>query len=187
MKTFIIVSVLCSAFFGCRTSQTSSEAKNNEPTPERHYDAKHCEIFIDKVFPYSGPRGIFGITFYVKTLNFRLDAPIAEVGFRGKCIGDSCSHHDWENSILSNEGTEDYWQVYFGMGFFETFSVRSYEGAFYVKTTANTYYWAKMSGDSGPGNFTFDERTFRNLRTLRPIPTPTQQQELRWLNPRQCF
>ena len=158
-----------------------------------HYDAKHCEVFVDKVIGWGvDPVRPYGITFYLKTLNERLDGKIKEVGLRSRCIG-VCQNHDWTNKISSPFiDSNDYWKLSVPLGFKNLHSSQQkYEGAFFVLTEKGTYYWLKLRLAKGDSSFLIDLRLYDSIGAYYPVqydPVATQSSEqLGFLNPDNCY
>ncbi|OFZ70943.1 MAG: hypothetical protein A3K03_02865 [Bdellovibrionales bacterium RIFOXYD1_FULL_44_7] len=111
----------------------------NAVSTETNIAAKNCEVFVDGVVAYYGAYSNPFLTFFIKTLNYRLDGEITEVGFHSRQFGydaDSVSHHGrWiDVKATSFINSKDYWTIKL-IGRFQ------YEGAFYVKTSKGTVYW----------------------------------------------
>jgi hypothetical protein len=156
-----------------------------------HYEAKHCEIFVDKVVARRSSHGTHGIVFFLKTLNSRLDSPIAEVGIRQRVTEQLPRQPEpltspWhEESFRPYFGASDYFQGYVHLG--STYSTRSAEAVFYVRTAKGTNYWLKPR--SG-GNYQIGDSLYSRIRDISGLYTfiSTQAEEtLRDLNPGQCY
>lgn len=114
-----------------------------------HFDAKNCEIFVDKVKAPTSSHGIHGMVFFLKTLNDRLDGAIAEVGLRAtQSYTDQHSPDPyvtpWQDYPAARYlGASDYFEIEVALG--SDFSEAWAEGVFYVRTTKGTTYWLKPS------------------------------------------
>jgi hypothetical protein len=160
----------------------------------RHVDATNCEIFVDKLELSYGSHGSSAIQPFVKLLPSRLDGMVKEVGFHFTSVsrgynGGHDSLEPWRDQPLSSVSpVNDYftapWEYMVG----SDFGAASYEGAFYVITTAGTTYWAKTA--SG-GNFRFDSAFFNRIWSQDSYgyrrAVPTQSALLRELNPQSCY
>jgi hypothetical protein len=161
-----------------------------------HLDARHCEIFIDKITPYQGSHAYRASAFYVKTLNSRLDGEIAEVGFwHSETDVRTGQVSAWNKSVLrSFMGAKDYFLM--DLGFSSDYGGRTYTGNLYVKTDKGTTYWAKPFG-SGSENFIFDNVTHDNVMNAGHMSynynsraengVSTQIPALKYFNPDKCF
>jgi hypothetical protein len=161
-----------------------------------HYDVRHCEIFVDKVQAYVSSHGAHGITFYLKTLNDRLDSEITEIGIRQQVTtrshyGNEQSVSDWYDEKAQNWfGADDYFRLSVYLG--SEFSSRLAEGIFFVRTRLGTTYW--LRGRDGR-NFRLNDTLFYTVRDLYYSPrysffdmVPTQSElVLAELNPDFCY
>ena len=110
----------------------------------QHYEANHCEIFIDQIGT-SGNGGREGTEFSVmlKIIPSRLDGPVKRVG---------TSSPDSEINTINNN--------YFQVGLY---AGATQELSFFVETTNGTYYWANRNFESG-NNFVFNQRLFDSIQ-----------------------
>ncbi len=167
------------------------------------YPASHCEVFVDRVGAYRTSHGYSSLFFYVKTLNWRLDGPIASVGFHGRMVlanGGTCPSSDyacqadvgvWKDYPTSAyQGASDYW--FLNLVLKHDFTVeRYYEGAFFVRTTQGTTYWVNPSGG---GNFYLDRNMHNNVEVSFGSPAYSQSvstsintaDRFPYLNPGSC-
>jgi hypothetical protein len=158
----------CSSRPGDSTSQAA------EAVGAGHVDATNCEIFIDKIQPILDSHGEHEEVVYIKTLNFRLDAPIAEVGFRytvhdvdHDCDVDSGFAREgceevgrWQDAkALRFQEAQDYFSIGLDLGNDFTFE-HQYEGVFFVRTMRGTNYWFKTPGKQ---NFFIDARGLEDV------------------------
>lgn len=191
--------------YGCATSVDSPPATTLPPDGKAdgagvHYAAQHCEIFVDRIVAVNGSHALNNLRFYVKTLNGRLDAPIAAVGFRRREFDRSGAVvEDWKNaSLTAFVGASDYFSIDLELS--SDFSSQTYEGAFFVRTTNNTTYWLKPRwGDSE--NFLINGETQRVVRAAMNLQhdwdknydadpsagTGTQNDALSYFNPDRCY
>ena len=161
----------------------------------RHLTARSCEIFLDKLSLFSGNFGARSAVLYVKTHNTQLDGAIAEVGYRHICRNTSQTRTttcatEWTDApmkpFLGN--SPDFWELDLpfadrNLGNFE------YNGAFYVRTDKNTWYWAHAQNDS---NFVLNMGTWNWLANLINYPNAntaaTQHGGVYYvLNPQRCY
>jgi hypothetical protein len=162
-------------------------------------EATNCELFIDKVAAFQGGQRAKGMTIFVKTLNDRLDGPIAEVCFRNHQEfpvqwGRNPDWRNWHNEPLhAYHLASDYF-------FYRTDSLASeyggvqYEGVFYVRTQRGTVYWIHSPTENG--NFVFDAQGHDNVLLVRGWSdntgedamnaVSTQQSSMRYYNPMGC-
>ena len=169
-------------------------ALSNAAFAENHVPANNCEIFIDKITPYGGSHALRAANVWIKVLPQRLDGAIVEVGFRNIATGNSGSLHlpnSWDNRVLQNfAGAQDYFETNFPIS--SDFGAVSYEGAFYVKTSNDKYYWAKTNS----GNFIFDHSTYDNVMNIKGAnynysgnigeAVATQSAGMEYYNPSRC-
>src|SRR5262249_24953558 len=96
--------------FAASSGESASASAAAQSLGERHYDAKNCEIFIDKMGVTQGSHASFHINFNIKTLNARLDGNLVEVGFRNvESNTAGTGHDDWRNDVLPTHfGANDY-------------------------------------------------------------------------------
>jgi hypothetical protein len=136
------------------------------------YPASHCEVFVDRVGAYRTSHAYASLFFYLKTLNWRLNGPIASVGFHGRMLlsnGATCPSTDyacqadfnvWRDYPASAYmGSADYWSLNLVIDS-DFIAERYYEGAFYVRTTQGTTYWVNPWGG---GNFFLDRNMHTNV------------------------
>jgi hypothetical protein len=168
MKTAALSLLTALPLFACATDGDPALEPTDVPggldkadNGSAHYRASYCEVFLDRVTPYVGSHGIKALEVYVKTLNDRLDARVVEVGFRAQVRAENgVVTTDWRNYPANTfPGAADYFEL--SLPISSDFGTTIREGAFYVKTAANTYYWAKL--DAGNGNFLFDQPEFGAL------------------------
>jgi hypothetical protein len=189
------------SLFGCGpasvavASDSSAEVDALRLSLGQHYQANHCEIFVDKITPYAGSHALRAANVWVKILPARLDGSVVEVGFRNAQEGTNSSgptRRDWANDVLRPFfGASDYFEINFPLS--SDFGRNTYRGAFYVKTSNDTFYWVKAStGD----DFTFDTRTHdivasmqnrgTNYNSSIDVAVPTQQQGMEYYNGSRC-
>jgi hypothetical protein len=171
------------------------------------YPASHCEVFVDRVGAYRTSHGYSSLFFYIKTLNWRLDGPIASVGFHGRMMlanGATCAsapsgdygcqadYNVWKDYPASaHAGSADYWSLNLVIGN-DFILERYYEGAFYVRTTQGTTYWVNPWGG---GNFFLDRNMHNNVQASlgRPAYSISIADSIRtadrfpYLNPGSCY
>lgn len=155
-----------------------------------HYNATHCEVFIDKLELRVSSHGSRTITPFIKILTWRLDSPIAEVGFRRKTTLNGNYAGEWKNEVLSSHSpVGDYWATW-GHTVSSDYGTTIFEGAFYVTTKNGTTYWAK---NNIGGNFIFDRNAwdillhYTNFYASPVTSTHTQRPELSYYNPQNCY
>ncbi len=165
-----------------------------------NYDAKNCEIFIDKFEMSRSSHGVIAITPYVKVLKSRLDGAIVAVGLYNQTTttynnngSPQVNKTPWRDDLTfsSVSPTDDYWSLYSGFAVHSDYSSNVIEGVFYVRTDKGTTYWVKSSEG---GNFTFDANAWQNLVNLPGSAksaylwsVSTQRPELRYYNPQNCY
>ena len=203
MIKIIAVSLLAAALGGCNAHISKSQNNGSEisaATAERHLDATHCEIFVDKIASAIGSHGSNTIMPYIKILKDRLDSEVAEVGIRSQSThtysGGLTEVQHWGNKVLlSRSPVGDYFAPEGGLMVASDFGLTSSEAVFYVKTVNGTIYWAKPAGG---GNFKFDPNfgsdllhrysLQHNYGTGPDSAIPTQDREdMRYLNPQRCY
>lgn len=105
-----------------------------------HYEARHCEIFVDKVQALRGSHGDRSLAFWIKVLPQRLDGPIESVGIKIMTKREQQGEvsYLWRDYPLHSAG-ENYWLNYHSIGGY----LVSYESeyVFYVRTVHQTNYW----------------------------------------------
>ena len=161
-----------------------------------HYTANHCEIFLDKLEVSNGSHGSSMIMPFVKILPSRLDAPVAEVGFRYTTDSLRYSDHShvitpWHDEVLtSSSPVRDYWTTPWGYMVTSDFGSATFQGSFYVRTTAGTTYWAR---NNKGGDFVFDLNAWHILFGYGSTAgsyhygVRTQRNDLRYYNPNACY
>lgn len=189
---FSLVSLLLN---GCGTRSAADRA--TLAAVGEHYDAMHCEIFVDKIAAARGSHASRELKLFVKVLPERLDGSVEEVGFhdlqQGSSTYGSPLGHDWKDEPMPSVfGATDYFSFY--MPISSDFGRMRYEGVFYVRSLTGTTYWLKP--DAGK-NFVFDSDTYYRIEDARGGPdystdvgraTPTQQNRgLAFLNPDHCY
>jgi hypothetical protein len=178
--------IVVASVSGCAAHSDESESGSAADTVgERHYDAKNCEIFIDKIGIEQGSHASFRILFNVKTLNYRLDGNLVEVGFRNFEGNTEGTGHDWRNDVLQTHfGATDYFDGDLLVNA-DGEGRSSFTGAFYAKTDKNVYYWFKQADGS---DFKFDYDTYFSLaRQVGIRVIPTQTDALSQYNPGRCY
>lgn len=174
--------------------QRGSEAPSTVAETAAHFNASHCEIFVDKVSAITSSHGMHGITFFLKTINARLDGAIAEVGIRRnetsqippEMVG---TVSEWKDvTFMPYMGSGDYFEGTVALG--SNFRTLMSEAVFYVRTVVGTTYWLKQAAG---GNFMINDQMFRRVYSLyaQRYPhysmIPTQAEDsLRDFNPDQC-
>jgi len=146
-----------------------------------HIQAKNCEIFIDKIESFENTDGGRAFNIFVKTLNFRLDGMIVEVGFRTKAEGQRCDvcRKGWHiEKLVSFWNSSDYWTLTLDLG--SDYQKISYSGSFYAKTDRGVYYWFKQQN----GDFLFDQELWDSLDKTG---VPTQTDSMTPFNPNRCY
>ena len=189
------LALLLSSLFviGC---DAASDPDRIGPPPDDKADDPHhiqvgnCELFIDKVSAYDSSHGLRVIGLWIKSLPWRLDGEIAEVGFRYRTNGGASQ--DWSNrSLQPYLGSADYFSAAFDVS--SDFGRTSYEGAFYVLTDRDTNYWFKPAGG---GNFYFDIATYDDVIRASGYTShsstidgavATQRDDLAYFNPARCY
>jgi hypothetical protein len=164
-----------------------------------HVPASYCELFVDKITPYQGSHALRALNLWVKVLPSRLDGPIAEVGFRNSQVsfsypgGPVSSNRDWTNDAMQPFfGAADYFQLSLPLA--SDYGATTYQGAFYVRTTTGTTYWAKAGNG---GDFVFDRRTHDIVASRRvgyssgyessiDVAVPTQASGMDYYNLGRC-
>jgi hypothetical protein len=164
--------------------------------------ATNCEIFVDRVIATGGSHGGKRITVFIKTLNDRLDGPIERVGFYRKEDATPCTQMPERTSMSCADsgkwkditlqafvGSSDYFELPLTIGG-DYMPFSSYDGAFYVKTTNGTKYWANTKEG---GNFVIDRNMFSNLEQMGHggyVPDPQRAavtaDRFPYLNPGTC-
>lgn len=161
--SFPLVVFWIAGLSACGTDSIEPGLTDGEPTAApaalTEFTANFCEVFVDKaaVVGFSQVSNQF-LRAYVKTLNDRLDGPIARVGFVGEqqvCIscnvGESGGPRITESIDLtatSFVGSADYFEVQLPIRAFQGSSrnvVEAVRGQFYVETEAGTRYLAKSA------------------------------------------
>ena len=152
MKTLATM-VLGILMFGC---SNQNAATSTTTSIGDHYNANHCEIFVDKILGTSGSHYSSGVAIFLKVIPSRLDSPIKEVGFHSIRTGRDMSgelKEAWQDRILgSHVNSSDYF--YFSSPLMHDFGIYAFEGVFYVRTTSGTTYWLKPR--NGSQNFKID-------------------------------
>lgn len=161
-----------------------------------HFDANHCEIFIDKLVVSRSSHGSAVVTPYIKILPERLDGEVQEVRFYstsktfGQNGGRDYAQSEWKSTpMLSVSPVNNYFTIEWGLMVGSDFGTTNYEGLFYVKTTKGTTYWVKSSNQ---GNFIFDPDVFSGLWSQTSgwayaRPLSTQKDSMRFYNPQNCY
>ncbi len=161
-----------------------------------HFDATHCEIFVDRLVVSRSSHGSAVVTPYIKILPERLDGEVQEVGYRSpsKTLGQNggwdYAQSEWKSTpMLSVSPVNDYFTIDWGLMVGSDFGSTDYEGLFYVTTTKGTTYWVKSSNQ---GNFFFNGDVFSGLWSktsgwayARPLSTQTDS--MRFYNPQNCY
>jgi hypothetical protein len=187
----------------CVTGCSSAAPESGGDTAALAADvrATNCEIFVDRAMAVTGSHALTQITFYLKTQNDRLDAPIDHVGFYRRRVDPYCpspghEHNCDDSQAWSDErlrpfvGASDYFELSLLIGG-DYAAENTFEGAFYVQTTKGTKYWANAEGG---GNFLVDRATFNQLVGLRPSPAYASDpqaavviaEDFAYLNPQRC-
>lgn len=168
MKCLALTAVLTLLACSVENTETSDLAAHGD-----HYDANHCELFIDKAVNYSTSHAYKSMFFYLKTLNNRLDGKPQRVGFRyiasdksGYCERNpesgNCKHlGEWRELEAQPFYSDDYYSFSLFIGSDYNPSLR-YKGAFFVITDKGTTYWMKNGEDQ---DFIIDYNTFHSLGT----------------------
>lgn len=138
---------------------------------ERHLDATHCEVFIDRIGISSDATryDTRWVHVYLKILPERLDGRIVEVGARSQqttthAYGVSVDR--WRNLMsYPVSGNTAYVEIPFQVAgrhyTIGKYNNRSdYETAYYAKTDRGTYYWAKGAGGR---NLSIDENLYKSI------------------------
>jgi hypothetical protein len=165
-----------------------------------HYNAKNCEVFVDKVGLIRGSHTFNQLVLFVKVLPQRLDSGLVEVGFRSqrddRVYHSDYRHYDWNDQKLTNfPGASDYFVLTLPLS--SDFGQSVHEGAFYVRTAMGTTYWLKQANGA---NFVFNPDIGRSLEStmqwgMAPY-TPsgahnagkaTQSGPWSYLNPSSCY
>lgn len=138
------------------------------------YQARHCEVFVDKIIPfyvfhelsYNGSYSSLDLRFYVKLLLERLDAPVRSVRFYGYDHYEAdLQHPDLDMHFAPMKatpwlGSPDYYE------FINTNGSGSFRvGAFYVETENGTRYWLNAD-DRSFGNFVLDDHFVKTAESL---------------------
>lgn len=136
-----------------------------------HYPASNCEIFVDRVGLSTSSHGSITAHFFVKTLNDRLDSPIAEVGVRTQVTTRTMRDTfvgDWGDlRAVSFFGAPDYFQITQNLS--SEYSSNRMQSAFYVRTTKGTTYWVKPNNPhnyNNGGNFGYDGELAPTVRAI---------------------
>jgi hypothetical protein len=199
--------MLCLApLVACAGGEDTSASSMSAMT-ESHVEATHCELFVDKAVPTHNSHGARRVTLYLKTLNDRLDSPIARVGMR-YAIRDP--RHDCDSGFsmagCGEVGTfadhdagaiaPDYFFLELEIANDFTFA-HQYEGVMYVITQRGTTYWHKTRERT---NFFIDDKTMSDLEdavheqgistpifaAATPDPMPKTADFFEYLNADRC-
>jgi hypothetical protein len=160
--------------------------------------ANNCEVFVDKISAYYGEHGSVSLKLYVKTLNYRLDGAITEVGFRNRMnvkrfFSGTNEEIGWTNVLLESfVGAKDYFELSLP-NIASDYGSIEIEGAIYVKTDKGSYYWFKP----GDTNFIINSKTFMmvaykyngkvNDSADLEHAVSTQNGNLPYFNPKNCY
>ena len=180
----------CLLLVGCGV--TSEDAQVQAP-PGMDEAATHCELFIDKVVAYQGAHGLRAVRMWVKTVPARLDDQVVEVGFRHRVATANGRDAGWHDLRLTvSFGSSDYFDSPFEVSS-DTGRTR-WEGAFFVRTQSDAYYWFEPPGG---GNFTFDTSTYDDVLAAMgksynyssgiEASVWTQRDDLTYFNAQRCY
>ena len=161
-----------------------------------HIPANNCEIFLDKITPYWSSHSLRAANIFVKIRHDALDGRPVEVGFRNRQDGEDANGiiaRDWTDLTLYQfvPSSSDYFQL--NLPLRSDFGYAVYQGAFYVKTDKDTYYWAKNSAGT---DFIFDTNTYNNVMFVKgtgsnydssiSAAVPTQAKGMEYYNSKGC-
>ena len=165
-------------------------------------EANHCEVFVDKVGIAQGSHGVRGATFFLKTLNDRLDGPLQEVGIHYRSTIDhrrGQTKYAWATFTgAAFFGASDYFEIPLPLG--SNYEDRWHEAVFYAKTATTTYWihphWESEDLTSGH-NFHISSHVYGIVSDSLGGRTPyrganteslsTRGTALSVFNPKQCF
>jgi hypothetical protein len=174
MRNFFLFAALAAVTAACSSPAPDAES-SDEALSGKNVDATNCEVFVDKVQPILDSHGARAEELFIKTLNSRLDGPIAQVGIRYRMHDPSNACRD--NSALNDcdtvgkvtevtadrfQGAKDYFSLFLEIGDDFTFP-HQYEGVIFVKTTRGTTYSFKTASH---GSFFLDDRGLDDVMSL---------------------
>lgn len=130
----------------------------------RHYEAQNCEIYVEKIHLQKNSYDSVSANFYIKVTNAHLDGPVREVGMRGQALTRLSNGQvildEWRNQVAARVnpfGGGDLWRLTLLLDAGDLH--KSYEGALYVVTERETWYWLHPMND-GRRNFHLRMDTF---------------------------
>jgi hypothetical protein len=148
---------------------------------EGHYEANHCELFIDRLSLWYGSHAIKTLVINLKNANPRLDGEIVEVGFRSPTYSG-----EWKNQHAQRISNDYFrFEITLGGGDYGQYSTTI--GSFYLRTSKNTYYWLHPDHNTR-SDFIFDKSTYDDLilEGMNGHTPDTREGRLVHFNPDRC-
>lgn len=199
-----VLAVLSAALMvGCGPSSANATEEGAGSTEDQlgaHYDATHCELFVDKVTIARSSHALLNVVLYLKAPTNVLAqwGGVDRVEYWAKltaerdCASDNCGK--WVAYPAAPWfGSRDYFSVTLTVSHDFTFPL-TYEGVFHVVTKDGTNFWVHAPNG---GNFFIDSALARNVEARRgyyyflshgqgPEFALNTVDEFPYLNPRSC-